>query len=165
MTNPEITINPNVIHEPEAYMRMAEVWAFRSKANRLQVAALIVKDKQIISDGYNGMPEGMDNVCEEYVRTKDPDESFGVTHHINIKTRPEVLHAEANAISKLAKRGGTGADGATMYCTHAPCLQCAKLILQAGITRLIYRNTYRDRSGLDLLEAAKVHTCHLPKEE
>lgn len=163
MSLPPIEINPNTIHEPEAYLRMTEVWAMRSKANRLQVGALIVKEGQIISDGYNGMPKGMSNVCEQYMPI-GPSES-GDGFHYEARTRPEVLHAEANAIAKLAARGGAGAAGATLYCTHAPCIHCAKLIHQAGISRVIYRNTYRETEGLDFLDQRGVQTCHLPKEQ
>lgn len=105
----------------------------------------------------------MDNLCEEYVPI-GPDPMMPDQFIYEARTRAEVLHAEANAITKLAKRGGNGAIGATMYCTHAPCVQCAKLILQSGIGRLIYRNTYRDTAGLELLDSAGVQTCHIPQE-
>lgn len=119
----------------EAYIQMAEVWAKRSKANRLQVGALIVKDKMIISDGYNGMPAGVDDVCEEWV----------IKNGIHVlASKDDVLHAEANAILKLAKNGGRGAVDATLYVTHSPCKECAKLIHQSGIKRVVYRNEYRD---------------------
>lgn len=163
MTQPIIKTNPNVIDLDEAYLRMAEIWALRSKANRLQVGALIVKDRQIISDGYNGMPEGMDNVCEHYVEQSVLVPPIGFPEgtkitDLHIKTRPEVLHAEANAITKLAKLGGNGAQGATLYCTHAPCIECAKLILQAGIKRVVYRHSFRTLEGLKLLQKANVLT-------
>ena len=149
-----ITINPSRIDLDEAYLQMAEVWAWRSKANRLQVAALIVRDRQIISDGYNGMPSGTppeDEVCEYH----SPEGE--------LKTKSIVLHAESNAILKIARNGGGGADGATMYTTHSPCVECAKLIRQAGIARLVFRNTYRDTSGLELLKGLGVEITDLGK--
>lgn len=139
--NQTLTINQNRVDVDEAYLRMAEIWAQRSKANRLQVAALIVKDKQIISDGYNGMPSGdADDVCEEY-------DVAG-----NIVTKRMALHAESNALMKLAFNGGMGSAGATMYCTDSPCFECAKLIKQAGITRFVYRRQYRDTTGIEELQ-------------
>lgn len=144
----------------EAYLRMAEVWSKRSKARRLQVAALIVKEKQIISDGYNGMPHGAANdVCEEWLVEPgvSPNSPDGIT-----KTRPDVLHAESNAITKLARNGGMGADGATMYVTHSPCQECAKLIIQAGIKRVVYRDLFRKDDGLQTLKRYGVVVEHLP---
>lgn len=138
MTN--LTANPNRIDLDEAYLRMAEIWAQRSKANRKQVGALIIRDQQIISDGYNGMPSGDDDdVCEYF------DENG------QLKTKPEVLHAESNAISKLAANGGLGAEGATLYATMSPCFECAKLIKQAKITRVVFREQYREADGIDFL--------------
>ena len=122
------------------YLRMARVWAENSYCVRRQVGALIVKDKMIISDGYNGTPSGFENICE--------DEVTG-------KTKPYVLHAEANAISKIAK-SGNNSEGATLYVTDAPCLECSKLIIQAGIRRVVYMIEYRVRDGIELLERAGI---------
>ena len=121
------------------YLRMAKIWAENSYCKRRQVGALIVKDKMIISDGFNGTPSGFENICE--------DEEG--------KTKPYVLHAEANAITKVAK-SANNSDEATLYVTTSPCIECAKLILQAGITRLVYEEEYRDTSGLDLLHRAGI---------
>lgn len=121
---------------------MAQVWAKNSYCKRRQVGALIVKDKMIISDGYNGTPSGFENVCE------DED---GLT-------KPYVLHAEANAITKVAKSGNSS-DGATLYVTASPCLECSKLIIQAGIKRVVYHDEYRDSAGLDLLRRAGIEIC------
>lgn len=122
------------------YLSMASIWATNSYCKRLSVGALIVKDKMIISDGYNGTPSGFDNVCED----------------CEGKTHPFVLHAEANAITKLAKHGGRGSFGATLYCTHSPCIECAKLIIQAGIKRVVYGMNYRDDAGIKLLQNAGI---------
>lgn len=116
------------------YMEMAAIWATNSYCKRRKVGALIVKDKMIISDGYNGTPSGFENVCEDE----------------NGLTKPYVLHAEANAITKIAKSGNS-ADGATLYITDAPCIECSKLIIQAGIKRVVYRDEYRLTDGIDLL--------------
>lgn len=116
------------------YMEMAGIWATNSYCKRRKVGALIVKDKMIISDGYNGTPSGFENVCEDE----------------NGVTKPYVLHAEANAITKIAKSGNS-ADGATLYITDAPCIECSKLIIQAGIKRVVYRDEYRLTDGVDLL--------------
>ncbi len=124
---------------------MAQVWAKNSYCKRRQVGALLVKDRMIISDGYNGTPVGFENVCE--------DEVTG-------RTKPYVLHAEANAITKVAKSGNSS-EGATMYVTTAPCLECSKLIIQAGIKRLVYKNSYSVTDGLDLLERAGVEILNL----
>jgi dCMP deaminase len=135
-----ITPNPNRIDLDEAYMQMAEVWARRSKANRKQVGALIVKDRQIISDGYNGMPAGdEDDTCEYY------DESG------ELKSKDDVLHAESNALAKIAENGGVGAQGGTLYVTMSPCKECAKLIKQAKIKRVVFRELYRDTRGIESL--------------
>ncbi|MCQ2134864.1 MAG: dCMP deaminase family protein [Bacteroidales bacterium] len=123
----------------KSYVEMASIWAKNSYCKRRQVGALLVKDKMIISDGYNGTPSGFENVCE--------DES-GVT-------KPYVLHAEANAISKVAKSGNSS-DGSTLYVTASPCIECAKLIIQAGIKRVVYRDEYRLTDGVDLLRRAGV---------
>jgi dCMP deaminase len=130
------------------YLRMAKVWAENSYCQRRQVGALIVKDKMIISDGYNGTPSGFENVCE----TED-----GVT-------KPYVLHAEANAITKIA-RSGNNSDGATLYVTDSPCIECSKLIIQAGIKRVVYGEKYRLTDGIDLLERAGVIVEYLPINE
>ena len=132
----------------QAYMKTAETFAELSHARRLHVGAIVVKDDRIISIGYNGMPAGWDNNCED--QTYDED-----GFHITLKTKPEVLHAETNAIAKLAKSNESGL-GATMFITHAPCLDCAKLIYQSGIGSVLYRNTYRDTSGITFLEKSGV---------
>lgn len=121
------------------YLRMAKIWSENSYCTNLKVGALIVKDGMIISDGYNGTPSGMPNQCEDG----------------NCKTHPYVLHAEANAITKLCKFGGSS-NGADLYCTHSPCIQCAKLIVQAGIKRLIYSDDYKSNDGLELLSQCNV---------
>ena len=121
------------------YIKMARIWAENSYCVRRQVGALLVKNKMIISDGYNGTPSGFENICE--------DESG--------KTKPYVLHAEANAITKVAKSGNSS-QGATLYVTASPCLECAKLIIQAGITRVVYRDEYRLTDGVDLLKKAGI---------
>lgn len=125
----------------DKYLQMAEVWATNSYCKRRQVGALIVKDRMIISDGYNGTPSGFENVCEDE----------------NGVTKPYVLHAEANAISKVAKSGNSS-DGATLYVTASPCVECAKLIIQAGIKRVVYRDEYRLTDGIDLLKRAGIET-------
>ena len=127
------------------YMRMAHIRAENSYCQRRKVGALIVKDKMIISDGYNGTPAGFENVCE------DED---GLT-------KPYVLHAEANAITKIA-RSNNNSDGATLYVTASPCIECAKLIVQAGIKRVVYSEKYRLTDGIDLLERAGIEVVHLP---
>lgn len=121
------------------YLRMARIWAENSYCRRRQVGALVVKDKMIISDGYNGTPSGFENVCEDETGT----------------TFPYVLHAEANAITKLA-RSSNNSDGATLYVTASPCIECAKLIIQSGIRRVVYAEKYRLTDGIDLLEKAGV---------
>ena len=121
-----------------SYLEMAEIWAQNSYCKRRKVGALLVKDRMIISDGYNGTPSGFENVCEE----------DGVT-------KPYVLHAEANAITKVAKSGNSS-DGATLYLTASPCLECSKLIIQSGIKRVVYRDEYRLTDGVDLLRRAGI---------
>jgi dCMP deaminase len=121
------------------YLEMAAIWAKNSYCKRRQVGALIVKDRMIISDGYNGTPAGFENICEDE----------------NGVTKPYVLHAEANAISKVAKSGNS-ADGATLYVTASPCMECAKLIIQSGIKRVVYRDEYRLTDGVDLLRRAGI---------
>jgi dCMP deaminase len=135
----------------DAYMKTAEVFAELSSARRLHVGAIVVKDDRIISIGYNGMPSGWDNNCEEEV----VDNYSGRIPIVTLKSKREVLHAETNAIAKLAKSTESG-DGATMFVTHAPCMDCAKLVYQSGITSLYYRNSYRDESGLNFLRTANV---------
>ena len=121
-----------------SYLEMARIWASNSYCRRRQVGALLVKDKMIISDGYNGTPSGFENVCEE-----------------NDVTKPYVLHAEANAITKVAKSGNSS-DGATLYVTAAPCIECAKLIIQSGIKRVVYTDEYRLEDGINLLRRAGI---------
>ena len=126
------------------YLRMARIWAENSYCKRRQVGALIVKDKMIISDGYNGTPSGFENVCEDE----------------NNVTKSYVLHAEANALTKIA-RSGNNSDGATMYVTYEPCIECAKLIIQSGICRVIYTRDYRLHDGVELLKRAGIVVEHL----
>lgn len=121
------------------YMRMAYIWSENSYCKRRKVGALLVKDKMIISDGYNGTPSGFENICED-------DDN---------KTKPYVLHAEANAITKVA-HSNNSSDGATLYVTSSPCIECAKLIIQAGIKRVVYSDAYRLSDGVDLLKRAKI---------
>lgn len=127
------------------YLRMSRIWAENSYCQRRQVGAIIVKDKMIISDGYNGTPVGFENVCEDE----------------NGLTKPYVLHAEANALTKVA-RSNNSSDGATMYITASPCLECAKLIIQSGISRVVFSELYRITDGIDLLKRAGVECVHLP---
>lgn len=126
------------------YLRMAQIWAENSYCHRRRVGALVVKDKAIISDGYNGTISGFDNVCED---------SEGITY-------PYVLHAEANAITKLA-RSNHNSDGSTLYVTASPCIECAKLIIQAGIKRVVYAEKYRLEDGLDLLRKVGVEVVNI----
>ena len=123
----------------DKYLRMAAIWAQNSYCKRRQVGALIVKDRMIISDGYNGTPSGFENICEDE----------------NGVTKPYVLHAEANAITKVAKSGNSS-EGATLYVTASPCLECSKLIIQSGIKRVVYRDEYRLTDGIDLLRKAGI---------
>lgn len=123
----------------KSYLEMAAIWSKNSYCRRRQVGALIVKDRMIISDGYNGTPSGFENVCED---------DSGVT-------KPYVLHAEANAITKVAKSGNSS-EGATLYVTASPCVECAKLIIQAGIRRVVYSDEYRLTDGIDLLRRAGI---------
>ena len=131
----------------DAYMKTAETFAECSTAKRLHVGAVIVKDDRIISIGYNGMPTGWDNDCEDIKINNDGQ--------YELKTKPEVLHAETNAIAKLAKSNESGL-GATMFITHSPCMDCAKLVYQSGINTVYYRNSYRDENGIQFLEKAGV---------
>lgn len=127
------------------YLRMARIWAENSYCERRKVGALIVKDKMIISDGYNGTPAGFENVCEDENRL----------------TKPYVLHAEANAITKIA-RSGNNSEGATLYVTDAPCIECSKLIIQSGIKKVFYARQYRLTDGIDLLQRAGIEVHYLP---
>ena len=130
------------------YMRMARIWAENSYCQRRQVGALVVKDKAIISDGYNGTPSGFENICEDD----------------NNVTKPYVLHAEANAITKLA-RSHNSSDGATLYVTASPCIECAKLIIQAGIKRVVYAEHYRLEDGINLLKRANIGVEYINPDE
>ena len=130
------------------YLKMARIWAENSYCVRRQVGALIVKDKMIISDGYNGTPSGFENICES---------DMGVT-------KPYVLHAEANAITKVAK-SANNCDGGTLYVTTSPCMECSKLIIQAGIRRVVFSEKYHNTEGLDILAKVGVELVHLPIEE
>ena len=132
----------------KTYMDVAESFAKLSSAVRLQVGAIVVKDDRIISIGYNGMPSGWDNCCEEVLR--EDEVGFQVT-----KTKPEVLHAEANAITKLARSSESGL-GATIFVTHSPCIECAKLIYQSGISTVYYKTSYRTDDGINFLKKSKV---------
>lgn len=127
------------------YLRMADIWAENSYCKRRKVGALIVKDNMIISDGYNGTPAGFENVCEDE----------------NNITKPYVLHAEANAITKIA-RSNNNSEGATLYVTDAPCIECAKLIIQSGIRKVFYSRQYRLSDGIDLLQRAGIEVIFLP---
>ena len=146
----------------EAYMTTAETFAELSHARRLHVGAIVVKDDRIISIGYNGMPAGWDNNCEYEVEEFQTE--YGVGSKLvktgELKTRPEVLHAETNAIAKLAKSTESG-DGSILFVTHSPCLDCSKLIYQSGISSVFYRNSYRDDSGIKFLQASGITVEHL----
>ena len=128
------------------YLRMAQIWSENSYCVRRKVGALIVRDNMIISDGFNGTPSGFPNVCEE-----------------NDVTFPYVLHAEANAITKVA-RSNNSSEGATLYVTASPCMECSKLIIQAGIKRVVFSDLYRIQDGLDLLRKARIEVVHMPME-
>ena len=132
----------------QRYLRMARIWAENSYCQRRKVGALVVKDKMIISDGYNGTPSGFENVCED----------------ANNVTKPYVLHAEANAITKLA-RSNNNSDGSTLYITDSPCIECAKLIIQAGIKRVVFAQKYRLVDGLELLQRANIELLHINPDE
>ena len=136
-------------------MDWAERTAQLSHAVRLQVGAVIVKDDSVISYGYNGMPAGWDNNCEDVIQHSDDTTS--------LKTKPEVLHAESNAVAKLAKSSQSGSD-ASIFITHAPCLDCAKLIYQSGISTVYYRNSYRDVAGVEFLQKSGVEVQQIGKE-
>lgn len=147
----------------DAHMKVAEVYSQLSSAKRLQVGCVAVKDNTIIGIGYNGMPSGWDNNCEYRVYANEwsvnnntweyQEEDSG--HPYNLKTKPEVLHAESNCLMKLA-RSTNSSNGASLFVTHAPCLDCAKLIHQAGINSVYYRNTYRDTTGIDFLKECNI---------
>ena len=157
----------------QAYMKTAETFAELSHARRLHVGAIVVKDDRIISIGYNGMPSGWNNDCEDkvwdtgaggWISPEEFDAMYPYTEYneeaeeeyrYGLKTKPEVLHAETNAISKLAKSTESG-DGAAMFITHSPCLDCAKLIYQSGINHVFYRNSYRNNDGIVFLEKSGV---------
>lgn len=139
---------PNQNKLDKTYLKMAEAWGEMSHAVRKKVGCLIVKDGAIVSDGYNGTPSGFDNNCE-----------FGFTQQ-GLTTKPEVLHAESNAITKLA-RSTNSSDGATLYTTCSPCFDCAKLIIQSGIKRVVYGDNYRECRGLELLEKANIQVEHV----
>ncbi len=126
------------------YLRMARIWAENSYCQRRKVGAIIVKNSMIISDGFNGTPSGFENICED---------EAGIT-------KPYVLHAEANAITKVA-RSNNSSDGATLYITASPCIECAKLIIQAGIVRVVFNEVYRITDGIELLRRAGVECCHI----
>lgn len=132
----------------ERYIRMARIWGENSYCKRRRVGALIVKEKMIISDGYNGTPSGFENICEDE----------------NGRTKPYVLHAEANAITKVA-RSNNSSDGATLYVTCSPCIECAKLIIQSGIRRVVFSELYHNTDGIDLLSRNGIETVLVePKE-
>lgn len=132
----------------QRYLQMALIWAQNSYCKRRQVGALVVKDKMIISDGYNGTPSGFENICEDE----------------NNKTKPYVLHAEANAITKVAKSSNSS-DGATMYVTSSPCMECAKLIIQAGIKRVVFTDNYRLEDGIQLLKRADIEVVQVELDD
>ena len=130
------------------YIKMATIWAENSYCKRRQVGALVVKDKMIISDGYNGTPSGFENLCED----------------ANNVTQPYVLHAEANAITKLA-RSNNNSDGSTLYVTASPCIECSKLIIQSGIKRVVYGEKYRLEDGINLMKKAGIEVIYLGEKE
>ena len=138
----------------DAYLDMADRFAQLSYAKRLKVGAIVVKDNRVISIGYNGTPAGWENSCEEVVEVH---EDGGMV----TKTKDEVIHAEANAIGKLARDGESG-NNSTMFCTHAPCINCAKLIYGAGIRSLYYRNSYRDEDGIEFLKKCNIEVVNNP---
>ena len=141
-------INEKQLTLDKRYIRMAGIWAEYSYCTRRQVGALIVKNQRIISDGYNGTPSGFENICEDE----------------NNVTKPYVLHAEANAITKIA-RSNNSSDGATLYVTASPCIECAKLIIQSGIKRVVYSEKYRLEDGLELLKRAGIEVMYLNPNE
>ena len=142
------TTNEKQLKVDKRYIRMASIWAGNSYCTRRQVGALIVKDQMIISDGYKGTQSGFENICEDE----------------NNVTNPYVIHAEANAITKIS-RSSNSSNGATMYVTASPCIECAKLIIQAGIKRVVYSEKYRLEDGLDLLRRANVEVVYINPNE
>jgi dCMP deaminase len=138
----------------QAYMKTAQTFAELSHARRLKVGCIIVKDDRIISIGYNGMPAGWDNNCEHEIKWPNGEVRF-------LETKAEVLHAESNAVAKLARSVESG-DGATLFVTHSPCIDCAKLIYQSGIKRLFYAEQYRDVTGIEFLQNSGVVVEQLP---
>ena len=141
----------------DAFMDTAERFAQLSSAVRLQVGAVVVKDNRIISIGYNGMPAGWTNECEHVVDVAKTDPRYDYNNFTKeLKTKDEVIHAEANAIIKLARDGESG-NGSSLFCTHAPCIHCAKLIHGAGIEKVYYRHSYRDDDGLSFLQKCKIN--------
>jgi len=141
----------------DAFMDTAERFAELSSAVRLKVGAVVVKDNRIISIGYNGMPSGWTNECEHVVDVAKTDPRYDYNNFTKeLKTKDEVIHAEANAIIKLARDGESG-NGSSLFCTHAPCIHCAKLIHGAGISHVYYRESYRDTIGLDFLQKCQIN--------
>jgi len=140
----------------DTYMDVANRFSQLSYAVRLQVGAVIVKDDRIIAYGYNGTPSGWDNACEDLIRIDDVGSPV-------LKTKPEVLHAESNAIAKLAKSPESG-DGATIFITHSPCIECSKLIYQSGIKRVYFGEQYRNTDGIDFLKASKIDVVKVDKQ-
>lgn len=140
------------------YMKIAEVTSGLSYAKRLQVGAVIVKDNQILATGYNGMPSGWENVCEheEEILVSDVEKGNRLEKTGQLKTKPEVLHAETNAIAKVAQSTESSKDS-TLFCTHAPCIECAKLIYQSGITTVYYKHEYRSDDGIKFLQLSGVN--------
>ena len=144
-----------------AHMKVAETYASLSTAVRLKVGAIVVKDDRIISIGYNGMPSGWDNNCEDEIGdVRDVNDNVV---EIRLKSKPEVLHAERNAIDKLARLGGVGSAGAAMFTTHAPCLECSKSIYGAGITEVFYGEDYRSEDGIFFLKKCGVNIVKISK--
>ena len=146
---------PNQIELDKTYLQMAETWGKLSKAERKKVGCLIVKDGQIISDGYNGTPAGYDNNCETV------NENFHPLAKNKLETKQEVLHAESNALMKLAKSTNSSADS-TVYLTMSPCFECSKLMIQAGVKRLVYSEAYRNSDGIKFLRKNGIETFHYP---
>ena len=141
----------------DAHMKAAEVYSQLSSAKRLQVGCVVVKDNTIIGIGYNGMPAGWTNDCEEVVDVDPSDPRYDFNNFTKeLKTKPEVMHAETNSLAKIA-RSTNSSEGAALFVTHAPCLECAKLIYQAGINSVYYRNTYRSTDGIDFLEKCNIN--------
>jgi dCMP deaminase len=146
----------------DAHMKVAEVYSQLSSAKRLQVGCVIVKNDTIISIGYNGMPSGWDNCCEDMTILQDEISPgvFNLSKKTELKTKPEVIHAEINAISKVARSTNSSED-ADMFITHAPCIECAKAIFQSGISRVFYRDTYRSEDGIHFLQKCDVEVIRV----